>query len=187
MSYRYTRSYVSRMPRVEMTNVIVQPSAPSLSEVTINYNNNKNNNDNRGMIVCYLPKCPLDDGIVTCSLVRDSERLIFTTDDRSAMLNSGSIIDSIEFFGHDNFATKGCFSIGLGQFNCDISFPLIQDATSSIANEKVGGCRDFFTYNNDGKNMRNIVTVDSFVNVDLSAPVTNGGMQIVIYYHLKNL
>lgn len=138
------------------------------------------------ILVCYLPDIPDDDeGVISCTLKRKGEKLVFTTDNRAAMIPEGAIIDSVEFFGINGFITKEVFSIGLGQLNTDISFPLVQDTNSTIANESVGGCRDFLSYDRDGKNIRNIVICNSNINVDLGAPVIHGELQIVVKYHMK--
>jgi hypothetical protein len=136
------------------------------------------------ILVCYLPE-HTSEGVYSCTQEKGGDKLIFTTDPRSAIVPAGAIIDSIEFFGFNGFVTKDVFSIGLGQLNTDITFPLIQDADETIANERVGGCRDFFSFDRDGKNVRNIVLCDSNINVMLSSPVTQGGLQIVIRYHMK--
>lgn len=136
------------------------------------------------LLTCYLPERS-SDGVVSCTREKGGDKIIFMKDHRSAIIPAGAIIDSIEFFGYNGFSTKDVFSIGLGQLNSDITFPLIQDSDSMIANERVGGCRDFFSFDRDGKNTRNIVICDSNVNVVLSSPVTSGGLQIVIRYHMK--
>lgn len=137
-------------------------------------------------LVCYIPSNISDERkIITCTRINGGSKLVYLTDPRAAVLKSGSIIDSVEFFGFNNFTTKDSFSIGLGQMNNDISFPLVIDTTADIANERVGGCIDFISMCHDGKNMKNIVLYDSCVNVDLNEPVTAGGLQIVIRYHSK--
>lgn len=152
---------------------VVQPSAPVEVDPRL-----------QRTLVCYIP-VGMDAGIVSCTQVRGGGKLVFTTDHRCAIVPAGAIIDSVEFFGYDNFGTKDVFSIGLGQLNTDITFPLVQNADSTIANEKMGGCRDFISCEPDGKNLKNIVVYDSHVNVDLGKPVTNGGLQIVVRYHMK--
>lgn len=138
-------------------------------------------------LVCYLPTTETSAEVVSCVCEKGGGRLVFTTDSSAATIPEGAIIDSIEFFGYDNFSTKDTFSIGLGQLNEDISFPLIQNTTAAIANERVGGFRNFISCGNDGKNLKNIVICSSHVNVELGEPVTQGGLQIVISYHMKML
>lgn len=135
------------------------------------------------ILVCYTPKNA--NGVVSCVLQKNNDPLVFTTDERAAIVPAGSIIDSIEFFGIDYLITKEAFSIGLGQLNQDISFPLIVDTDTSISNERVGGCRDFVSYYPDGHNEKKILLCDNNVNVALSNPITSGYLQIVIKYHHK--
>lgn len=135
------------------------------------------------ILVCYTPKNAA--GIVSCVSDRDGDALIFTTEERAVMIPSGAIIDSIEFFGLDNFSTKDVFSIGFGQLNQDITFPLVIDTDSGIANERVGGCRDFSSCQSNGANTKNIVIIPSYINVELNQPITSGSLQIVIRYHLR--
>lgn len=135
--------------------------------------------------VCYTPR--ESDGLVSCANRRDSDKLVFTMDPRAAVIRAGAIIDSVEFFGVDGFSVKETFSIGLGQMNHDISFPLIVDADSSIANERSGGFREFLSCRADGRNSKVMVATDSFVNVDFAAPVTAGSLQVIVRYHDKNV
>jgi len=123
----------------------------------------------------------------SCAVIKDCDKLVFTTDPKLAIIPAGAIIDSIEFFGDGNFATKDVFSIGLGQLNKGIAFPLIQETDSDIANEGVGGCREFFSCRPDGKNEKNIVLYNSTVNIDLNQPILSGTLQIVLRYHFKIL
>jgi hypothetical protein len=205
-----SRCYVSKMPSIivdhDTTPLVaraqVYASAPSYAElryesqrVAAEYNhNNYNTTDRRRTLVCYLPSSQEGGGddelcarTISCVTNKCCGKIVFTTDINAAIVPAGAIIDSIEYFGYDTFTTKGDFSIGLGQLNSDISFPLIQDTTSTIANERVGGCRDFISCALDGKNSKNIVLANSHVNVELSSAVTNGGLQIIVYYHMKML
>lgn len=102
------------------------------------------------------------------------------------VIPSNAIIDMVEFFGFGGLMTKGHFQIGLGQLNNGMMFPLIEGGTPTIANEKVGGCRQFISAAPNGTNDKNIVLYSSYVNVLLDHPISNGGLQVVIYYHLKN-
>lgn len=160
---------------------MMMPSAPYEYS---HYSTPIHKNRSQQVLVCYLPNNSID-GVVSCTHEKDGDRIIFTTDCNAAMVPADAIVDSVEFFGYNGFSTKDVFSIGLGQLNSDITFPLIQDADSSIANDRVGGCRDFFSFDRDGKNIRSIVISDSNVNVALSSPVTQGGLQVVIKYHMK--
>lgn len=160
----------------------IEPSAPAYASAASFVPSDFNRSQQ--VLVCYLPEHSTD-GVFSCTREKGGDKIIFTTDHRSAIIPAGAIIDSVEFFGYNGFVTKDVFSIGLGQLNSDITFPLIQDSDSMIANERVGGCRDFLSFDRDGKNTRNIVICDSNVNVVLSSPVTSGGLQIVIRYHMK--
>lgn len=203
-----SRSYISKMPSVvvdycdpphaSFSTTMPPPAgaAPTYADLRHLVSAEFNNPTNRRMLTCYLP-CEAREArdeesndlsttrIVSCVLNKCNGTIVFTTDINAAIIPSGAIIDSVEFFGYDTFVTKNDFSIGLGQLNCDISFPLIQNTTSTIANERVGGCRDFISCAQDGKNIKNVVLTNSHVNVELSSPVTSGGLQIVVHYHMK--
>lgn len=160
----------------------IRPSAPRFDD----FDGEKKCGCSRSqkILTCYTPKN--SSGIVSCvSDNKDEDKVLFVKDKRAAIVPNGAIIDSIEFFGADNFYTKDYFSIGLGQLNQDISFPLIVDADSDTANEKVGGCRDFYSVQSNGKNDKNIVLMPSYVNVELQQPIVSGYLQIVIRYHTK--
>lgn len=197
-----SRSYVSKMPSVVAVDYGATPSvyasappyasAPSYAELRYEAHrvSAEYNPWNKRSLVCYLPQMGDDVSTprtVSCVTNKCNGMLVFTIDTNAAIVPNGAIIDSIEYFGYDTFTTKCEFSIGLGQLNSDITFPLIQDTTCTIANERVGGCRDFCSYALDGKNTKNIVLSNSHVNVELSSPVSSGGLQIVIYYHMKML
>nr|QXT57806.1 hypothetical protein RMELV030 [Rhinella marina erythrocytic-like virus] len=102
---------------------------------------------------------------------------------RHLIIPKGAIIDRIEFIGLDNF-NGGKFSIGLGTFNNPINFPLIIDSCSEIANEAIGGIRDFIFDSPTGAAEHAIVTQDSFVNVHTTFPIS-GTLQVIIYYHIR--
>lgn len=108
-----------------------------------------------------------------------------TTDQNLVVIPANAIIDKVEFFGVNGFATKGTFSIGLGQLNSSILTPLIENTTAMIANEKVGGCREFVSNAADGKNGKILVLLQSNINIVLENQVTAGNLQVVIEYHLK--
>ena len=158
---RQTKSYILRenvVPQqadLSAVNAYQKASAPTYSELSSVAFNISNESRNYKVLVCYLPFVK-DEGIISCTLEKNSDKIVFTTDHRNAIVPSGAIIDSIEFFGLDSFETKDVFSIGLGQLNSDIMFPLIQDTDSSVANERVGGYRDFISCNPNGKNIKNI-------------------------------
>lgn len=93
----------------------------------------------------------------------------------------GAIIDRIEFIGNNEFDCGG-FSIGLGAFDNAINFPLITDSTPAIANEGVGGVRDFYFVDPTGECNHSIVTEDSFLNIRTTGPM-RGDLQVSVYYH----
>lgn len=134
--------------------------------------------------VCYSPK----NASGTVSLIKtpnNDEKKTVTTDQDLIVVPANAIIDCVEFFGINNFSTKGSINIGLGQLNGAIKMPLIDNTDSIIANEKVGGYRQFVFSASNGKNNRNIVLFDSNVNVVLENPVTSGFLQVIITYHIK--
>jgi len=108
-----------------------------------------------------------------------------TTDEALLVIPTNAIIDKISFFGYDNFSTSGFFTIGLGQLNNNILVPLIEEATAEIANERVGGCRDFAALNSNGKNTKSLVLVNSHVNIAIEEPITTGYLLVEITYHIK--
>lgn len=144
------------------------------SSMTIQYNKR---------LVCYVPVH--SEGTVSCVLEDGLAKSVMTTDKTLATIPLDAIIDSVEYFGIGGFATKDTFSIGLGQLNQGLMFPLIEDATSEIANERNGGCKQFLSYRMDGRNDRCIVLYESNVNVVFNQPVTNGSLMIAVYYHMK--
>nr|QCF47471.1 hypothetical protein [Erythrocytic necrosis virus] len=95
----------------------------------------------------------------------------------------GAIIDRIEFAGTENF-NAGKFSIGLGAFNSPITFPLIVEASSTVACEPIGGIRCFNFEEPSGATDFALVSHNSFVNINASIPV-NGVLQVSIFYHLR--
>jgi len=132
--------------------------------------------------VCYSPK----NASGTISLIKSNdEKKTVTTDQDLVVIPANAIIDCVEFFGI-NFLTKGSINIGLGQLNSSIMMPLIDNTDSTIANEKVGGCRHFVCTAQNGKNNRNLVLFDSYINLVLEHPVTSGMLQVIITYHMKS-
>jgi hypothetical protein len=101
------------------------------------------------------------------------------------MVPGGAIIDKVEFQGVNGFHAKDHFDIGLGELNHRIAFPLIIGSTATIANEKVGGCREFVTTNPDGKNDKNINLYPGYVNVHFESPPLAGSLRVDVYFHMK--
>lgn len=147
---------------------------------------NNNNTFGRQIVQCFTPKNASGSvSLLTTSSATSSKKI--TTDQTLAVIPANAIIDKIEFFGINSFSTKGNFSIGLGQLNNNIMTHLIENATASIANERVGGCREFLSFSPDGKNSKTIVLLQSNVNVVLEHPITTGCLHVIIEYHLKNI
>ena len=134
-------------------------------------------------IQCFTPKNATGSVSLVSSFTVTSKKI--STDHSLVTVPANAIIDRIEFFGINGFATKGNFSIGLGQLNNSIMTPLVENTTSIIANEKVGGCREFSSTSVDGRNVKTLVLLQSYVNVVLENPVTAGNLHIVIDYHMK--
>ena len=134
----------------------------------------------KGQLVCYIPTNS-DAGTVSCVVGNSIEKCTMTTDKSLVTIPVNAIIDFVEYFGTGGFATKDTFSIGLGQLNQELTLPLIEDATSEIANERNGGCKQFLSYRMDERK----VLYASNVNVVFNQPVTVGGLMIVIYYHMN--
>lgn len=156
----------------------------SCATVSRGITNTNTNTNNKRTITCFTPR----NATGTVSLVNTASATSvrkITTDQNLASVPANAIIDRIEFFGANGFNTKGTFSIGLGQLNGSILTSLIENSTSTIANEKVGGCREFISTAADGKNMKTLVLLQSNVNIVLEHPITSGNLQVVIDYHMK--
>jgi hypothetical protein len=134
-------------------------------------------------IQCFTPKNATGPVSLVSTFTATSKKI--STDQNLVTIPANAIIDRIEFFGINGFATKGNFSIGLGQLNTTIMTPLVENTTSIIANEKVGGCREFSSTSVDGRNAKTLVLLQSYVNVVLENPVTAGNLHVVIDYHMK--
>lgn len=135
-------------------------------------------------IVCYTPKNAQGTISLTKSPTISGKKTV-TTDANLVTVPANAIIDMVEFFGLNNFSTKGTLSIGLGQLNDAIMMPLIENTDAAIANERIGGCRQFLSNAPNGKNIKNLVLFQSNVNVVLEHPITAGTLQVVIHYHMK--
>jgi hypothetical protein len=137
----------------------------------------------REVIQCFTPRSA--SGTVSLVNTASTTSRKMTTDQNLALIPANAIIDKVEFFAHNGFATRGTFSIGLGQLNGSIMTPLIENTTALIANERVGGCREFVSNAADGKNTKTLVLLQSNINIVLEHPVTSGNLQVVIEYHIK--
>jgi hypothetical protein len=137
-------------------------------------------------ITCYTPQASTATGEVV-SLVQhpSNPKCAVMTNPALAIIPANAIIDMIEYNGINAFSTKGEFNVGLGQLNHTITFPLIEGGTATIANEKVGGCREFRSTSADGENGKNIVLYASNVNISLESPIQSGNLRVDIVYHVK--
>jgi len=134
-------------------------------------------------VTCYTPK----NATGTVSMIRtpSSAKKTVTTDPNLVTIPINAIIDQIDFFGINNFTTKGTFSIGLGQLNDAIMLPLIESSDSTIALDKAGGCRQFLSTVATGKNAKSLVLFQSNINIVLEHPITNGSLQVIVHYRMK--
>lgn len=105
------------------------------------------------------------------------------TDPNLARLPGGAIIDAIEFFGIDNFASAE-FNLGLGALNHAITTPLVVKGTKEIANSPGGGIIEYATANMTGENDKIYVANDTTVNFSTTGVVT-GGLRVDVFYHVK--
>ncbi len=137
----------------------------------------------RVSVQCFTPRNATGSVSLVNTASTTSKKI--TTDQNLSLVPANAIIDKIEFFGINGFATKGNFSIGLGQLNNSIMTPLIENTTSVIANERVGGCREFASNAADGRNTKTLVLLQSNVNIVLENPITTGNLHVVIEYHIK--
>jgi len=136
-------------------------------------------------LTCYTPKNA--SGTVSMTKTPQSVKKTVTTDPNLVTIPINAIIDQIDFFGINNFTTKGTFSIGLGQLNDAIMMPLIESSDSTIALDKAGGCRQYLSTAANGKNSKNLVLFQSNINIVLEHPITNGSLQVLIHYRMKPL
>ena len=137
------------------------------------------------ILTCYTPINSSD--VVSLMTDPNQPKATHGGDNKLAMIPAGAIIDMIEYQGQDVFTTKNVFHIGLGQLHHGIMLPLIEGGTAEIANEKIGGCRQFVSTDPTGRSSdRNIVLYKNNVNVALETPITSGSLRVDIYYHFKH-
>ena len=138
------------------------------------------------VLTCYTPDCEtIEKGYV--SMVRDPSLKKKTVANGSLVtVPAGAIIDMIEYSGVNSFAATGGFTIGLGQLNGDSVTNLIEGGTSLIANDNVGGCRQFISENENGDNNKIKVPYNIYVNFRCIGGVQKGGLRADIYYHAKS-
>ena len=137
------------------------------------------------VLTCYTPACEtIEKGYV--SMVRDpSMKRTNVANNSLVTVPAGAIIDMIEYSGVNSFACVGGFVIGLGQLNSDVIVYLIDGGTSIIANDNVGGCRQFLSDHENGDNNKVRVAYSSYVNFKCIGGVQKGSLRVDIYYHLK--
>lgn len=131
-------------------------------------------------LICFTPKNA--SGNVTLLKESLNDKKTMTTDKGLATIPENSVIDSIEFYGAALKVT-GSFSIGLGQLNSVSTVRLIENTTQAIAVERQGGCRTFTFNNATGENNRVVSVLQSFVNIELEHPITEGYICVVVRYH----
>ncbi len=132
-------------------------------------------------VVCYTP---INASETVSLLLKPGPKCTIAKKSQCAVIPKNAIIDMVEYFGL-GLQTKGAFNISLGQLNSGQLFPLIEGGTPEIANEKIGGCRQFLAHAVNGANVKNLVIYDGYVNVTLEQPILSGGLQVVIHYHMK--
>lgn len=137
------------------------------------------------VLTCYTPDCEtIEKGYV--SMVKDPSLKKKTVANSSLVtIPAGAIIDMIEYSGVNSFAATGGFAIGVGQLNGDAVAYLIEGGTSVIANDNVGGCRQFISENENGDNNKIKVPYNSYINFRCPGGVQKGGLRADIYYHVK--
>lgn len=102
-----------------------------------------------------------------------------------AVVPPGAIIDMIEYSGVNSFSAAGSFKIGLGQLNNNVMVHLIDGGTSLVANDNVGGCRQFISEMETGENNKIMVPYNSYVNFMCCGGIQSGSLRVDIYYHVK--
>lgn len=137
------------------------------------------------VLTCYTPT-PESFGVRVVSLVKHpAQTKCLVNNQTLASIPSGAIIDMVEYTGLKSFATKGGFTIGIGELNNTIMVPLIENGTSMIANENVGGCRQFLSDAENGENTKIKIPYKSCVNFSCDGGVQSGSLRVDIYYHVK--
>lgn len=133
--------------------------------------------------VCFSPKNA--SGVVSMTKTPTVTKKTVTNDQNLVTIPPNAIVERVDFYGINGFATKGVFSIGLGQLNDTPLMPLIENSDTTIALDKSGGSREFPSTAANGKNAKNLVLFQSFVNLTLEHPITAGSLQVVIQYRMK--
>lgn len=137
------------------------------------------------VLTCYTPIATSIGGNVVSLVKHPGQPKCLVNNKTLASIPSGAIIDMIEYTGLKSFAAKGVFTIGIGELNNTIMVPLIENGTSMIANENVGGCRQFISDLENGENTKIKIPYTSCVNFSCDEGVQNGTLRVDIYYHVK--
>lgn len=137
------------------------------------------------VLTCYTPQfASMEKGYV--SMTKDpSMSRTNVVNNTLVTVPAGAIVDMIEYSGVNSFSATGEFSIGLGQLNHDPSVYLIEGGTSLIANDNVGGCRQFISELDSGENNKVMVPYSNCVNFMCKGGVQKGSLRVDIYYHKK--
>ena len=137
------------------------------------------------VLTCYTPSYQtIDKGVVSMMNCQDQKKSLVNKN-TLAIIPEGAIIDMIEYQGIDSFAATGDFTVGIGELNGNMMVNLIQGGTSMIANDNVGGCRQFISEVETGENNKIRVAYNSNVNFFCSGGVHGGTLRVDIYYHIK--
>lgn len=134
----------------------------------------------------YTPT-PASIGTRVVSLVKHpaQSKCVVQNNQSLVYVPGGAVIDMIEYNGVKSFSTKGGFTIGIGELNNTIMVPLIENGTSLIANENIGGCRQFLAEAESGENTKIKVPYKSCINFSCEGGVLSGSLRVDIYYHVK--
>lgn len=137
------------------------------------------------VLSCYTPTHESFTTQVVSLVKHPSQPKCAVNNQSLASIPSGAIVDMIEYSGLRSFSAKGGFTIGIGEMNNTIMVPLIENGTSLIANENVGGCRQFLSESETGENTKIKIPYKSCVNFTCDGGVQSGSLRVDIYYHIK--
>lgn len=146
---------------------------------------NAKSNDGVGRIIGFTPRN--SEGTVSCVSTSGLTKTGVSTSSSIVTIPGGAIIDSVDFYGMNKFSTKGVFRIGLGQLNEGILIPLIDETSTAVSNENVGGHRSFNTFEPNGKTTKAMTLYPTYLNVIFEHPVTSGYLQVVVNFHTKTV
>lgn len=148
---------------------------------------NKHDNGSKcfRVLTCYTPTAESFGSNVVSLVKHPTQDKCVLNNSSLAYIPRDAIIDMIEYSGMKSFAAKGGFTIGIGELNNTIMVPLIENGTSMIANENVGGCRQFLSDSENGENTQIKIPYKSCVNFSCEGGVQSGSLRVDIYYHVK--